>query len=112
MALRRRYLDAGDDKEIIHRHSVLAHQSFFQEVGHPVVGVVIGKGETVQALRFRRGDVLLGTGDAVSRKERMRVQVDLEGHARERSLRAAKCKASVSRNGRWFATRWGAAGKA
>ena len=61
MSFCRRHLDAGDDEEIIHRHSVLAHQPFFQEVGHPVVGVVIGQGETVQAFRLGRGDILLGT---------------------------------------------------
>ena len=61
MSLCRGHLYAGDDEEILYRQSVLAHQPFFQEVGHPVVGVVIGKGETVQAFRLGRGDILLGT---------------------------------------------------
>ncbi len=109
---RGRDLDAGEDKKIVHRHAVLAHEAFFQKVGDAVVGVVIGQGKAVQALGFGRGDVLLGTGNAVARKERMRVQVDLEGHARERSLRAAKCKGSVLRNGPWFATRSGRGNRA
>ena len=37
-----------------------------------------GQDEAVESFRFRRGDVLFGAGDAVGRKERMRVQVDLE----------------------------------
>ena len=50
MAFRRRDFDAGDDEKIVHRQAVLAHQPFLEEVGDAVVGVVIGEGETVQAL--------------------------------------------------------------
>src|SRR5688500_11864752 len=58
---------------------------------------------------FARGrDVFLRARHAISGKEGVRVQVDVEGHRREASLHRAKWKASVSRNGPWSAKRWGA----
>jgi len=49
----------------------------------------------VQPLGFGRGDVLLRTGNAVTREKGMGVEVDLERHSPERNLAGAKCKASV-----------------
>src|SRR5437762_12207473 len=112
MPFGRRHFDARDDEKIVHRHAILTHQSLLEHVNDPVIRVVVGEGKAVEPLRFRGRDVLLGAGDAIARKERMRVQVDLEGHARERNLGAAKCKASVSRSGRWSARHWGRGGRA
>ena len=87
--------DAGDDEKIIDRQAVLAHQTFLEEIGDRIAGVVIGDGEAVQAFLARGCNIVLGTRDAVAGKERVRVQVDLERHCREASLRGAKWKASV-----------------
>ena len=102
----------GHDEEIVDRQAVLAHQAFVEQVGDGVASVVIGDGEAVQAFRARGGDVVLRARDAITRKEGMRVQVDLEGHRREASFGRGKWKASVSRNGRSSAKRSDAASRA
>ena len=110
MAFRGRHFDSGDDEKAVDRQPVFTDETFLAQILDAVVGVVIGEGKTVEAFGAGRGDILLRAGNAVARKERMRVQVDLEGHGPERSLRATKWKASVSRSGRWFARRWATGG--
>src|SRR4029077_6113278 len=94
-----------NDEKIIHRQPVLAHQSFVEQIRDAVIGIVIGQRKPMKSLRFGGSDVFLRAGNAVARKERMRVEVNLERHSRERSGAAAKCKVSVSRNGRLFVRR-------
>src|SRR5689334_10089508 len=106
MTFSSRHFHSRDNEEIIHWQPVFPHESFFEQIGDAIICVVVGQGKTMKSLRFGGRDILLRAGNAVARKERMRVEVDLERHSRERSLAAAKCKASVSRNGRWFARRW------
>src|SRR2546423_7870402 len=108
MAIRGGNLDARHDEKSIDRLAILAHETFLQEVGDRVAGVMIGDGKRVQAFFAGGGDVLLRAGDAVPREKSVRMEVDVEGHRGEASLGCAKCKASVSKNGRWSAKRWDA----
>ncbi len=107
-----RDLLAGDDEEIIDRLAVLAHQAFVEQVGDGVTGVVIGDGKPVQAFRAGGGDVLLRSRNAIARKEGMGMEVDIERHRWDASLRASKWEASVSRSGRWSAKRSGGVNRA
>src|SRR6202030_185452 len=87
----------------VDRQAVLAHQAFFEEIGDRIAGVVIGDGKTVQAFFTGSRDVFLRARHSVAREKGVGVKVDVEGHRREASLRRAKCKASLSRNGPWCA---------
>src|SRR4051812_4012047 len=105
MTFIRRHFLPGDDQEAIDRQSVLPHQALVEHVGDRIAGVVIGYGETMQTLGLGGRNVVLRAGDSIARKERMGVEVDVEGHCREGNFRRKKWKASVSRNGLWFAKR-------
>ena len=99
VAFRGRDFDAGDDEKIVHRQTVLAHEPLLQKVRHGVASVVVCNGEAMQAFLPRGRDIFLRARHAIAGKERVRVQVDVEGHRPEASLERAKWKASVSRNG-------------
>jgi hypothetical protein len=60
--------------------AIEAHQAFLEQISDCIAGVVIGDGETVQALGAPGGNEIFRARDAVSRKERMRMQVDIKWH--------------------------------
>src|SRR4051812_24705568 len=111
MTIRSGNLDPGHDEKSVDRLAVLTHQALLEKVSNRVASVVIRDGKRVQAFFAGGGDVLLRAGDAVPREKSMRMEVDVEGHRGEASLGRAKCKASVSRNGRWSGKRWAAESK-
>ena len=53
---------------------------------------MIGDGEPVQPFLPRGRDVLLGTGNSIAGKERVSVEVDVEGHVLDANLERAKMK--------------------
>ena len=77
MAFRRGDFDSGNDEKIIDRQAVFAHQTLLEEIGDGVTGVVIGDRESMQSLLARRGDVLLRARNAVARKERVGMEIDV-----------------------------------
>jgi hypothetical protein len=89
MTFRGRDFDARNDEKVIDRLAIVANETFFSQILDAVVRVVIGERESVQTFGARRGDIFLGSGNAVAGKERVRVQVDLERH--ERSV-VARCE--------------------
>ena len=94
-----RYLDSGENEEIIDGQTVQPHQAFLKEVIDGVTRVVIGDRDPVQPFGARGGDQVFRTGNTVPGKKGMRVQVDIERHCQEVNLEDAKWKALVSRNG-------------
>ena len=90
MAFGSRDLDTGNNEEIVDRLAVFAHQSPVDKIGDRFARVVIRDGEPVQALLARGGDVLLGTRNSIARKERVSVEVDLEGHVLDANLELRK----------------------
>jgi len=76
----------GDDKEIVNRHPIWTHQAFVEQVGYRITGVMVRNDDSVQAFLARRSNVLFRTRDAVTRKEGVSMQVDVERHCWEASL--------------------------
>ena len=90
MTFRSRDFDARNDEKIVNRLAILAHQSLIEKIVDRLARVVIGNGKAIQALLARRCDVLLGTRNSIAGKERMSVEVDLEGHVLDANLELRK----------------------
>ena len=112
VAFRGRDFLPRDDEKAIDRCAVLSHQTLFQQISDRITGVVIGDGEAMQALGAGRRNVVFRARHAISRKEGVGVEVDLEGHRREASFGGDKWKASVSKSGRSSAKHSDAASRA
>ena len=90
MPFRGRDFDTGNNEEIVDRLAVFAHQSLVDQIGDCFARVVIRDGEPVQPFLARGRDVLLGTRNSVAGKERVSVEVDLEGHVLDANLERRK----------------------
>ena len=77
------HFDSGQNEKIVDRQPVQPHQAFLEQVIDRVAGVVIGDGDAIQTFGARGGDQIFRAGNAVSGKERMRVQVDIKRHGDE-----------------------------
>src|SRR5205823_13494479 len=62
------------------RQSSQPHQAFLEKISHRVARVVIGDGDAVQTSGARGRNQVFRAGNTVSRKKRMRVQVNVKRH--------------------------------
>jgi hypothetical protein len=93
MALGGRDLHSGNDQEIVDRQTIRPHISPIHQILYGIAGVVVGDGEAVEAFGSGRFDQLLWAADTVARKERVAMQVDLDGHEASLSkLEKHRCK--------------------
>src|SRR5437764_14186199 len=78
MTVSGRDLDPRENEKIIDRQSIQPHQAFLEKIIHSVARVVIGGGDAVQTLGARGRNQVFRAGKTVSRKKRMRVQVNVK----------------------------------
>jgi hypothetical protein len=80
MAFRRRDLHSGHNQEIIDRQTVRSHIPLIDHILNGIAGVMVGNGKAIEAFGSGRFDQLLWAANTVARKERVAMEVDLDGH--------------------------------
>jgi peroxiredoxin len=80
MAIRGRDLYSRENEKIIDRQAIQSHQAFLEQVIDRITCVVIGDGYAMQTFGARRRNHIFGTGDTVSGKKGMCMQVDVKRH--------------------------------
>ena len=80
--------DSGQNNKIIDRLAIESHQAFFEQISNRVAGIVIGDGEAMQAFGSSGGNQIFRTGDTISGKKRMRMQVDVKRHGSKSRVRS------------------------
>src|SRR6516162_5613030 len=80
MAIGSRNLDSRQYEKIVYRQAVQSHQTLLQQVIHSIAGVVIGNSDAVQTFGARGRNQIFRTGNTVSGKKRVRVQIDIKWH--------------------------------
>src|SRR4051812_17110089 len=68
-------LNPGDDEKVVDRLAVFTHKSLMLKIMHCLASVVIGNRKSMQTLCPRRSDDFLRARNAVTREERVGVQV-------------------------------------
>src|SRR6266540_544624 len=80
MTIGGRDLDSRKNEKIVDRQPVQPHEALLEQVINRVARVVIGDGDAVQTFGARGCNQVFRAGDTVSRKKRMRMQVDIKRH--------------------------------
>ena len=74
------HFHSGQNEEIIDGQTIQPHQTFLKQVIDRVAGVVIGDGNTVQTLNAGGRNQVFRARNAISGKERMRMQINIKRH--------------------------------
>src|SRR6266481_9547478 len=74
--------DSGQNEKIVDWQTIEPHQAFLEEVIDRIASVVIRDSDATQTLGARGCDQIFRAGNAVTGKERMRVQIDIKRHGR------------------------------
>jgi hypothetical protein len=77
-------LYSGENKKIVHRHSVQSHPAFLEQVIDRVACIVISDSNAMQTFGARGCNHVFRAGDTVPGKKRMRMQIDIKWHGSNR----------------------------
>src|SRR5258708_33833935 len=80
MALRCRDLHSGHNQEIIDRQTVRSHIPLIDHILNRIAGVMVGNGKAIEPPGSGGFDQLLWPANPVARKERVALEVNLDGH--------------------------------
>lgn len=81
------YFLAGNDEKTVDRLTIRAHQALIEAITDRVGVIVVCNGEPVQTLGAGGGNIVLRTRYAITRKPGVGMEVDIERHPRQASLR-------------------------